>query len=113
MRRGEFWWVDLGDGPGSGPAIRRPALVVSANVFNESPIRTVVVASLTTNLRLEHALGNFRVPATKATGLPKTSVVVVSQLATVDKSVLSAKIGRLPDALWPALRSGLALVLGL
>ncbi len=112
MRRGEIWWVDLGVPRGSGPGFLRPCVIVSSNAFNESAIDTIVVASMSSNLRLADMRGNFRVPA-RLSGLSKPSVVVVSQLTTIDKDEPKQKIGRLPDVLLPRLNAGLQMVLGL
>ncbi|MBO0682050.1 MAG: type II toxin-antitoxin system PemK/MazF family toxin [Candidatus Dormibacteraeota bacterium] len=40
MLRGDVWWADLGPARGSAPAFHRPALVISADSFNRSAIRT-------------------------------------------------------------------------
>jgi mRNA interferase MazF len=75
----------------------RPALVISADAYNQSRIATVVVIVLTSNVRLGAAPGNVIVPKGIG-GLPKTSVVNVSQIATVDKANLIEQIGELPEA---------------
>ena len=80
-RRGEIWWASLRPPRGSEPGNSRPVLVVQSNRFNESRIQTVVVAAITSNLLLAEAPGNVRVSATDS-GLPKLSVVNVSQLVT-------------------------------
>ena len=48
---------------------RRPVLVVQADSFNLSRIQTVIVAAITTNLKLAEAPGNVLLPARSA-GLP-------------------------------------------
>jgi len=111
-RRGEIWWASLGDPLGSGPGFRRPVLVVQSNEFNESAIRTVVCAVLTSNLRLAAAPGNIRL-SRKASGLPRDSVVNVSQLVTVDKRLLTARVGRLSAEALRSVDSGVRLVLAL
>jgi len=78
MRRGEVWWASLPPPIGSGPGYRRPVLVIQANEFNESDIKMVVAVIMTTNLRLAGAPGNVRC-GSKETGLPRESVVNVSQ----------------------------------
>ena len=91
-----MWWVDLGEPIGSQPGFVRPAVVVSADSFNNSAIGTVVVVAITSNLRLGDAPGNVTLPA-HAAGLPKASVVNVSQIATIDKASLLEETGRLSD----------------
>jgi mRNA interferase MazF len=67
---------------------------VQNNVFNSSRINTVVVCALTSNLQRAAAPGNLLLEPGEA-NLPKQSVVVVSQLFTVDKDQLIELIGSL------------------
>jgi len=69
-------------------------VVIQNNVFNRSRLNTVVVCVLTSNLQRATAPGNVLLEPGEA-DLPKQSVVVVSQLFTVDKSQLSEYIGTL------------------
>ena len=112
MKRGEIWWASLPEPSGSGPGLRRPVLIVQSNPFNESRISTVVVAVITSNLALANAPGNFRLGRAES-GLPKTSVVNVSQLITIDRSLLTLRVKTLPAPLVQKLGAGLRLVLGL
>lgn len=112
MKRGEVWWATLPEPSGSGPGFRRPVLIVQSNAFNESRVATVVVAMLTSNLALAAAPGNVRV-GKRETGLPKASVVNVSQVLTVDKSVLQKHVRALPSETFARIEEGLRLVLGL
>ncbi len=112
VARGEVWWVDLPDPVGSGPGGTRPVLVVQADAFNRSAIATVVVAAITANLRLAEAPGNVLLPKAEA-GLRKSSVVNVSQLFTLDRSLLRSRAGRLRPATLESVALGLQLVLGL
>jgi len=72
----------------------RPAVIIQNDLLNKSKIQTTVVALLTSNLKLARIPGNVRLKKGEA-NLPKPSVVVVSQIATVDKSRLMEKIGTL------------------
>ncbi len=112
MRRGEIWWASLGAPTGSGPGYRRPVLIIQSNAFNESAIRTTICAVITSNLRLADAPGNGRL-SRKASGLPKESVVNVSQLVTLDKGLLTARIGRASPEVLRGVEAGLRLVLAL
>lgn len=58
MQRGEIWWASLGLPRGSEPGYRRPVVIVQSNEFNRSRINTVIVAVITSNLRLADAPGN-------------------------------------------------------
>lgn len=112
MRRGEIWWAELGEPSGSGPGLRRPVLVLQTDSFNLSRIQTIVVATLTSNLRLAAAPGNV-LCRRKETGLPKDSVVNVSQLVTLDKRELAERAGSLPPRLLREVEAGLRLLLEL
>ena len=112
MKRGEIWWASLAAPTGSGPGFRRPVLVVSGDSFNRSQISTIVAAVITSNLRLADAPGNVRIEG-KGSGIPRSSVVNVSQLITVDKARVTSRAGRLGPAQMASVERGLRLVLGL
>jgi mRNA interferase MazF len=112
MLRGELWWADLGLPRGSAPALRRPVLVISADAYNRSNIRTVTVAVLTGNTQLAALPGNVAVPA-DLSDLDADSVVNVTQIAAVDRSALQERIGALPDWLLAQVDAGLARALAL
>jgi len=112
MKRGEVWWADLADPVGSAPGYRRPVLVIQSKPFNESRIATVIVAVITTNLALGEAPGNVRLSKSES-GLPKPSVVNVSQVITIDKSILTEKVKSLPGAVVQRVDEGLRLALAL
>jgi mRNA interferase MazF len=57
------------------------------------------------------APGNVRFSA-RTTGLPKDSVANVSQLLTLDKELLTKRVGRLPRGKLELLFFGIDLVLG-
>ena len=112
MRRGEIWWASMSSPKGSGPGYRRPVLVVQSNDFTESRIQTVIVAVITSNLKLAAAPGNVACKR-RQTRLSKDSVVNVSQLYTIDKNFLTGKVGVLPTVLFKQVEDGLRLVLSL
>ena len=112
MRRGEVWWANLPTPGGSVPGYRRPVVIIQSDSFNESSIRTVLVAVLTSNLRLRYAPGNVFLEQGKH-GLPKDSVVNVSQIFTLDRSFLTERVTTLPGRTISAVDSGLQLVTGL
>lgn len=112
VERGQIWWAELDEPRGSEPGFRRPLLIVQDDAFNRSRIRTVVAAVLTSNLRLVAAPGNVLIPA-KASGLPKDSVVNVSQIVTIDRDFLAEPAGKLRGQLLKSIDDGLRLVLSL
>ena len=110
MRRGEIWWADLEPPAGSEPGGPRPVLVLQADTFNASRIDTVIVAVITTNLRRADAPGNVRLPR-RIAGLAAESVVNVSQIATIDKDLLTRRGGVLSAGLMSEIDAGVRLVL--
>lgn len=109
-QRGEIWWASLPSPGGSGPGYRRPVVVVQSDSFNRSRIQTVIVAVITSNVFLAHAPGNF-VLTRRQSGLPKDSVVNVSQLITLDRSYLTGRVGKLRPSQMHTLDDGIRLVL--
>jgi mRNA interferase MazF len=87
-------------------------LVVQSDEFNESAIRTSVCATITSNMRLAAAPGNVRI-SRRVSRLPHDSVVNVSQLITLDKSLLTEKVSRLPAESLREVESAIKLVLAL
>lgn len=112
MTRGEIWWADLPDPRGSEPGFRRPVLVIQADAFNRSQIKTVVVAVISSNLRLAGAPGNVLLPP-QISGLPRDSVVNVSQLLSLDRSFFTEHVGTLPQRLQESVDEGLRVILEL
>ena len=92
IHQGDVFWVDLGEPSGCGPAYLHPHLVIQNNLFNRSRIQTVVVCSLTSNLRRAESPGNVLLEKGEA-NLPKSCVVNISQIFTVDKLDLTERIG--------------------
>lgn len=112
VRRGEVWWAELPEPAASEPGYRRPVLVVQSDDFNRSRIRTVIATVLTTNLGLARAPGNVLVAAEES-GLPRDSVVNVSQVVTLDRAYLAERAGSLGTRAMLAVEDGLRTVLKL
>jgi mRNA interferase MazF len=86
-------------------------VIVQSDAFNRSRIATVVVVPLTTNLRWADAPGNVLLTS-QSTGLPKDSVANVSQIVTVDRSMLRNRVGKLRDSELSLVLGGIDVVLG-
>jgi mRNA interferase MazF len=110
ISQGDIWWAELPNPRKSAPGFRRPVLVVQSDSFNRSQIATVICVPLTSNVKWALMPGNVHLPA-RSTGLPKNSVANVSQMITVDKSLLTARVGRLPAAKLDSIFAGVELVL--
>ena len=112
MQRGEIWWATLRAPEGSEPGYRRPVLVVQGDEFNASKINTVIVIMLTSNMALHAAPGNVLL-SKRSTRLPKSSVANVSQILTLDKSLLTERVSKVETSVMSEVDQGLRLVLSL
>jgi len=112
IERRQVWWADLEEPRGSEPGSRRPVLIVQADSFNRSRLRTLLAIVLSSNLRLLDAPGNVLLPS-KDTGLPKDSTAVVTQVVTLDQDYLSECAGKIPPRLMAQVDGGLKLALDL
>ncbi|HEY8668314.1 MAG TPA: type II toxin-antitoxin system PemK/MazF family toxin [Tepidisphaeraceae bacterium] len=108
--QGDVFWVDLPAAGASEPAFRHPMVVVQNNAFNHSRISTVVLCALTSNLQRANSPGNVLLAKGEA-GLPKRSVVNISQLVTLDKTALAEKIGTISRRRLGEILDGIALLL--
>ena len=111
ISQGEVWWADLPEPTGSGPGLRRPVVVLQGDALNRSRIATVICIPLTSNLRWANAPGNVSLTS-RLTGLPRDSVANVSQVVTLDKTLLTERVGKLPRGKIELLFSGIDVVLG-
>jgi mRNA interferase MazF len=111
ISRGDVWWASLPPPTGSGPGFRRPVVVVQGDALNRSRLATVVCVPLTSNLRWADAPGNVLLSGANA-GLPKDSVANVSQIVTLDKTLLTERVGRLPASKLELVLTGIDIVLG-
>jgi mRNA interferase MazF len=92
INRGDIFWVEPDAAKGSIPSVPHPHLVVQDDVFNRSRIATVVVCALTSNLNRASEPGNVLLESGEG-NLPKRSVVISSQISSIDKSQLGERIG--------------------
>lgn len=94
IRQGDLYWMDIDKPVGSEPGYRHPCVVIQNDVFNASRMGTTIVCALTSNLRRAESPGNVLLAAGEG-NLSRQSVVVVSQVLTVDKAQLAEHIGAL------------------
>jgi mRNA interferase MazF len=111
ISQGDVWWASLPAPAGSGPGFRRPVVVVQGDAFNRSRIATALCVPLTSNLHWAHAPGNVSLSA-RQTGLPKDSVANVSQVISIDRQLLTDRVGKLARAKLDLILNGINLVLG-
>ena len=92
--RGDVFWVTPDEACELAPSYAHPHVVVQEDVLNHSRITTVVVCALTSNLHRATEPGNVLLDPGEA-NLEKRSVVIVSQISSVEKSRLGERIGTL------------------
>ena len=109
--QGEVWWADLRAPAGSEPGFRRPVVVIQGDALNRSRLATVVCVPLTSDLRWAEAPGNTLLTS-RVTGLPKDSIANASQLVTLDRTVLTERVGKLPKAKVELILAGIDVILG-
>ena len=111
IAQGDVSWADLPEPVGSGPGFRRPVLVVQGDAFNRSDVATIVCVPLTSNLKWLEAPGNVLLPA-RSSGLSKDSVANVSQVVTLDRGLLTERVGRSSRKQLELIFVGVNIVLG-
>jgi len=97
IQQGDIYWLHASGPDGVEAAYAHPYVVLQDNVINQSRVKTVVVCALTSNQKRMAEPGNVLLEAGEA-NLPRASVVVVSQVETVEKTQLGAYIGTLSQA---------------
>ena len=106
IQRGDLFWIAPDESRGPAPSYSHPHVVVQQDVFNHCRISTVVVCALTSNLARANEPGNVLLELGEGS-LPQQSVVVVSQILSVDKARLVQRIGALSDARVEQILAGL------
>lgn len=106
INRGDIYWIGPDDSRGPAPGYSHPHVVVQDDLFNHSRVSTVIVCALTTNLHKATEPGNVLLEPGEG-NLPKQSVVVVSQISSVEKARLGERIGSISDARVEQILAGL------
>jgi mRNA interferase MazF len=96
IRRGDIFWIAPDASRGSVPGYPHPHVVVQDDVFNRSRISTVIVCALTSNLKRVNEPGNVLLNVGEG-NLPKQSVVVVSQVSSMERARFGERIGALSE----------------
>jgi mRNA interferase MazF len=110
VAQGDICWAELPEPAGSEPGYRRPVVVIQADAFNRSSIQTVVCVPLTSVLKWAASPGNVEL-GQRDTGLPRRSVANVSQVVTLDRTVLGPPTGHLPTRKLELVLAGVHLVI--
>jgi len=94
ISRGDLFWIGPDGEGGPNPNHSHPHVVVQDDVFNHSRVSTVIVCALTTNLHRASEPGSVLLDPGEG-NLPKPSVVLSAQIASVPKTRLGPRIGSL------------------
>ena len=98
--------MPLNPSRGPAPPYAPPHVVVQDDVFNHARVTTVIVCALTSNLHRAGEPGNVLLAPGEG-DLPTQSVVVVSQVSSIPKARLGARIGALSAACVDQIVAGL------
>ncbi|MFH1177548.1 MAG: type II toxin-antitoxin system PemK/MazF family toxin [Acidobacteriota bacterium] len=95
--RGEIWLVDLDPVRGREQAGKRPALVVSTDVFNHGPAELVLLLPITTK---DKCIPLHIAVSAAGSGLRERSFVKCEDLRSVSRDRLTTHLGAVgPDTL--------------
>lgn len=92
--RGEIWLVDLNPTRGREQSGRRPALVISEDLFNHGPAGLVVVLPVTSTVRAIPTHVQISAPEG---GLRNDSAVVCDAIRSISRERLSARWGAVSE----------------
>lgn len=112
MKRGEIWLIDLDLGFGQEIRKKRPALVISADSFNNS-LHTIIIIPFSSRIPQVLSPEMVVVLPSKNTGIEKKSVILSLLIRSVDKDRLIKKIGLLQSEKLEEVEDSLRLVLGM
>lgn len=111
IKRGDVFFYDFGNNPGSIQCGRRPVMVLQADNFNQHA-PTVIVAAITTVIKKQYMPSHIILP--EDTGLEQPSMVMLEQIRAVNKEDLLRYVGTLQDeATWRCVNNALKYTFGL
>lgn len=110
IKRGEIYYYDFGEIPGSIQNGIRPVIVLQTDIFNEhSP--TVIVAAITSVLKKSKLSSHIIIGENY--GLEKPSMILLEQIRTINQSDLSDYVGCIDDEkIWKKINNGLKKTIG-
>ena len=112
MKRGEIWIVDLDPGFGREIRKKRPALIISLDIFNKS-LSTIIVIPFSSQVPKLISAEMIMVFPNEENGLDKKTVILPLLIRSVDKERLIKKIGILQSDKLEEVENALKLVLGM
>lgn len=110
--QGDIYWVKFPSKRKSEPAGKWLAVIIQDDKWNKSQINTTIVLAITSNLKYAKLPGNVTLRKGEA-NLPKSSVVNITQIKTIDKSYCLEKIGKLSLERLKEILTGLQIIFGI
>jgi mRNA interferase MazF len=92
IHQGGIYWIKLDDE--NEEEIIHPQVILQNDIINNSRIKTLVVCGISTNMKKAYEVGNVVLEQGEG-NLGKRSIVVVSQVSTVNKDQVGEYIGTL------------------
>jgi Growth inhibitor len=108
VRRGEIYYAKLNPVRGSEQGKTRPVLILQNDVGNHYSSTTIVAAI--TGRRKRHCFPTH-VPI-KINGLKPSSVIMLEQIRTIDKSRILGYVGRADDRTMASVNTAISVSLG-
>lgn len=109
-KRGEIYIADLNPSFGQEIHKKRPVLIISSNVINQN-FPTVIMVPLSSIVPRD--IGADSVKVSKEVGFDKESVVLTTQIRSIDKRRLVEKVAKLTIEKLEEVEDALKLVLGM
>ncbi|MBI4789055.1 MAG: type II toxin-antitoxin system PemK/MazF family toxin [Chloroflexi bacterium] len=109
MQKGDVYLADLNPVVGSEQAGTRPVVIIQNSALNRVT-RTVVIVPFTSNLRRAELPTGTLIPKGEG-GLSQDSVALCHQIRVLDKSRLTARLGKLSNEWMTKIDETLAFVL--
>ncbi len=90
-KRGEFWLIDLSSVRGHEQSGKRPGLVISVDLFNQSPAELIIILPVTT--RKKGIRSHVSIEPSKS-GLNRVSFIECEDIRSVSKERLIHRLGK-------------------
>lgn len=108
--RGEIWLVDLNPAKGHEQSGRRPALVVSVDLFNHGPAGLIVVLPITTK---EKGIPFHVAVNPSESGLKEISFIKCEDIRSISTERLISRLGSISPSIMSEVEDRLNILLGL
>lgn len=114
MKRGDIYWVDLIPRSGSEQAGRRPAIIISHDIFNQAPKwRSIIVIPISTSAAQARRGPTAVLLAKGVGGLKSDSVALCHQVTTLDRTKIKQLLGSITPVLLAQVEQGLKAAMAL